>query len=86
MTTGGKGAPEPSTLYGRIRQILEFEQPGIKMTGETESVLVAMVAENAARSDVSTRALSTRMKLLRNIKQAFGSDALRGGKADVRFI
>ncbi len=69
-----------------IRQILEFEQPGIKMTGETEKVLTAMVAENAARSDVSVWATGTRLKLLKQIRQAFGKDSLKGEKTDVKFI
>ncbi len=69
-----------------IRQILEFEQPGIKMTGETEKVLTAMVAENAARSDVSVWATGTRLNLLKQIRQAFGKDSLKGEKIDVKFI
>ncbi len=69
-----------------IKQVLEFEQPGLKMTGENKKVLVAMVAENAARSDVSVWAMGTRMALLKDIRHVFGKDALRGDKVDVKFL
>jgi len=69
-----------------VRQLLEFEQPGIKMAGENQKVLEAMVAENAARSDVSVWAMGTRMKLLRDIREVFGKDSLKGEKTNARFI
>ncbi len=69
-----------------IKQIMQFERPGLKMTGENEKVLVGMVAQASARNDVTTRELSTRLPLLRSVKRLFGDDALRGGKVDIKFL
>jgi len=69
-----------------LKQLLEFEQPGLKMTGKNEKVLVAMVAENAAKSDVSVWATSTRLRLLRDIRKAFGNDTVRGEKTTAKFL
>ncbi len=70
-----------------IKQAAEFIRPGLKMTGENEKVLTAMVAENAAKSDVSVWAMGTRNTLLRDIRTAFGKDSLHGGQAEnVKFI
>jgi hypothetical protein len=69
-----------------IKQLVQFERPGLKMTGNNEKVLTAMVSENAARSEVSTRALGTRSLLIRKLEKAFSKDSLTGGKVDVPFI
>ena len=66
-----------------IKQIIEYERPGLKMTDEQ---LTALVSENAARKDVSARALATRNPLLKDLETAFGKDALHGGKVDVPFV
>ncbi|MCK9598831.1 MAG: hypothetical protein M0R06_07330 [Sphaerochaeta sp.] len=69
-----------------LRRAVEFERPSLKMTGENQKVLTAMVAEHQARADVSTRAMSTRIPILKELSRVFGKDALRGGKVDVRFM
>jgi len=56
------------------------------MAGEKQKILEAMVAENAARSDVSVWAMGTRMTLLRDIRDVFGKDALKSGKVEVKFL
>ncbi len=69
-----------------VKQLLEFERPGLKMTGENEKVLTAMVAENAAKSDVSVVATANRYSILKDLRTQFGKDAIRGGKTDIKFL
>ncbi len=69
-----------------IKQLMEFERPGLKMTGKKEKILVSMVAEQAGKADVSVQAFASRMPLLKDIKKVFGNDALRGGQIDAKFI
>ncbi len=69
-----------------LKQALHFERPGLKMTGENEKVLVAMVGRTQAISDVATRELPSRLPLLKQATEIFGNDALRGGKVEVKFL
>ena len=70
-----------------LKQLMEFERPGLKMDLDTRrSVLIAHVAEGQARSDVATRAMSSRAPIQQELTAAFGEDAMRGGKVDVPFL
>ncbi len=69
-----------------VKQIVEFERPGLKMTGDKEKILIGHVAESQARNDVITRAIGSRANIVENLKETFGRDALHGGKTNIEFI
>jgi len=81
----------PGTITGTLlkvpglKKVLTFERPGLAMTGKNEKVLVGMVAETAARSDVNARLLGSRVKAINGLRDAFGEKALHGEKVPVRF-
>lgn len=68
------------------KQLREFEQPGVRLTGQQERFLVGAVAESQAVSEAATRAASTRVPVLRQLQQVFGKDVLHGAKSDVPFL
>ncbi len=67
-----------------LKQVMEYERPGLKVA-DTENVklLIGQVAENAAKSDVSLKALATRQPIINNLRTIFGDDVLHGGKSTV---
>jgi len=69
-----------------LKQLMEFERPGLKMTGENEKVLAAHVASTAARADVATKTAMSRLSTLKELSNAFGKESLNGGKVDIIFI
>ncbi len=68
-----------------IKQLRQFERPGLKMTGENEKLLVANVAETAARSDVATRTTATRNQIFKELETAFGKGSLTSEKTNATF-
>lgn len=69
-----------------LKQMLQFERPGFKMTGENQKVAIAIIAENAARSDIATMSVGTRIPALNELRKVFGLDVLHGAKSDIKFI
>lgn len=69
-----------------FKQVLEFERPGLQMQGDKEDILVAYVAESAARNDVTARAAGTANKAVNELKQSFGKKVLTGEKTTIKFI
>jgi hypothetical protein len=69
-----------------LRQLAEYERPGLKMSGENEKVLTAMVAERMAKSDIGTTALGSQVRMINDLKAAFGKDVVHGAKSDIKFI
>ncbi len=68
-----------------LKQLAEFERPGLKMEGESENILVAHVAARAAKSDVLAKTNMSEQYQIRNLAKHFGKDSLTGGKANVKF-
>ena len=66
-----------------VRKFRDWERPGRQLP---ENVLGAQVAENSAREELAQEFFSTRMPLLERMEQAFGEDASRGAKTNVRFL
>jgi hypothetical protein len=74
-----------------IKQILQFERPGLLMKGENEKILVAHIAESAVRGDVAVRALPTRLSIIGELKDVFPAAIKRqriinGGKVKIKFL
>ena len=70
-----------------LKQVLQFERPGLKMTGENQSLLTAMNAGSMALPDVATREFATRLSLLDELSHAFGKDVLHGKeKSAIHFL
>lgn len=69
-----------------LKQLIQFERPGLKMVGENEKLLVANVAQEASHSEVSTKLLGGRLPLFTEIEKIFGKGTLRGSKVDIPFI
>jgi hypothetical protein len=68
-----------------VKQALQYERPGLAMTGEKEKFLVANIGETAARSDVATKLAASRTPVIEQLKKAFGKDVLRGKKSAIPF-
>ena len=66
-----------------VRQALAFDKPALTLN---KDVHIAMVAEQQARADVANFSLSSRIRLLRELRDVFGKDVLRGKKSDIKFI
>src|SRR3990167_5615360 len=66
-----------------IRQALAFDKPALTLN---KDVHIAMVAEQQARADVANFSLSSRLRLLRELRDVFGKDVLRGEKSSIKFI
>jgi len=69
-----------------LKQVLQFERPGLKMSGANEKVLVGMTGEVATRADVATRLMATRAPAIKDLQTAFGKDVMHGGKSNIRFM
>lgn len=70
-----------------LKQILQYERPSLKMTGEDEKIQVAYVANQEARTDVAIRQLITRVPLFAQLDTAFGKSVVRGkAKSDIKFL
>ena len=70
-----------------IARIMKWERPALRAFAQNNpNLVVAQVAEIAARSDVAVRQVATRIPLFRQLHKAFGERALRGKKTNIRFI
>ena len=63
-----------------LKQIVQWERPGLKMTGESEKFLKGGVAEDFARKSVIAEEVSTRIPLVNQLAKEFGDDVLHGTK------
>src|SRR3972149_4183665 len=63
--------------FGQARA---FMRPSIKMTGETEPVLKAGIAEAGAKGDVAAKAFISGVPTRKGLEAAFGKGAMEGDK------
>ena len=69
-----------------LKQLIELERPGVKMEGESEPILVALVGQSAAKSDVLTKTGMSKPQIIKEAERVFGKEALHGGQATVKYI
>jgi len=70
-----------------IKQIMQWERPALRAFAENNpQLVVAQVAESAARSDVASRQVSSLIPLYKRLHNLFGEKALRGEKTYIKFI
>ncbi len=69
-----------------LKQLMEFERPGLQMENENTVVLESWVAARAAKIDVLTKANMSEQRVFKTLAEVFGKQSLYGKPANVKFI